>query len=222
MSKQRLLLALTDLVSVGTENLAQLHAISGDTAQVQAELDHQRIICALLAVEIPDLIGATSRFDAYWDTQRQDYLRAAEPSCRDRIQACWNRHGLERFHSGSGAKEEARSAVDQGWIAILGVAVVVSYLYVSVVPKFSQMFAALGGKLPWTTIQVLGLSQLLQAWLIPLILVLGGLGLWRLRAGWEMPSRFFYPVMALLVILGLAIPIGIFYPILELQQAVRG
>lgn len=222
MSKQRLLLALTDLVSVGTENLAQLQEASGEAAQIHAELAHQRLLCALLAAEIPDLIGATTRFDAYWDTQRQDYLRAAEPSCRERTQACWNRHDLERFHSGSGGTEETRSTVDLGWIAILGVAAVVSYLYVGVVPKFSQMFDALGGKLPWTTIQVIGLSRILQAWLIPVIVILGGLGLWRLRAGWEMPSQAFYPAMALFVILGLAIPVGILYPILELQQAVRG
>lgn len=87
-------------------------------------------------------------------------------------------------------------------LAVLAGALLVSgFLLLRVVPGFADLYHQFGAELPWLTRTILALSRWLQdamSWLLPLMLVTGGLLAWawrhrpewRLRAGdvvWHLP-----------------------------------
>jgi hypothetical protein len=94
------------------------------------------------------------------------------------------------------------------------------YLLAAVVPNFQKMFDSLGGKLPFVTTVIVGLSQTTQAWLLVIVpaaaitVVLIAFGTVRVpvRALWLVTA-----VGALLLPLAVA---AIVVPILDLHGAV--
>lgn len=107
-------------------------------------------------------------------------------------------------------------------IAVVALLIINLYLLVGVVPKFKTMFDALKGELPYVTQLLLALSNFTTN---NLVIILGLVGI----AGWfafKHAARI--PVAAniiLVVVLSGAIaatPMAIFYPILQLQSAIRG
>ncbi|MBA3698755.1 MAG: hypothetical protein H0W78_07865 [Planctomycetes bacterium] len=95
------------------------------------------------------------------------------------------------------------------------------YLLIGVVPKFKTMFDALGGELPDLTRLVLLLSNVLTAQLV-IVVVLVGFGVW---VGVKFTERIprAIPVVLIVVLSGLmvTIPVAIYYPIMQLQAAIR-
>lgn len=108
-------------------------------------------------------------------------------------------------------------------LVVIAVLMVIDlYLLVGVVPKFRTMFDALKGELPPLTHLVLGLSWHVQTWILPLLAVIGLGGWFAYRHAERIPLLF--PVTAI-VILGMVVvitPLAIFYPVMQLQAAVRG
>lgn len=96
------------------------------------------------------------------------------------------------------------------------------YLLVGVVPNFKTMFDALKGELPAVSQWVLHFSWLAQTWLLPLLLVLAAGGWMAYRHAARIP--LILPVGLVLILIGLMliVPVAIFYPIMQLQAAVRG
>lgn len=71
-------------------------------------------------------------------------------------------------------KKKIKSAMGYP-IAILVVAGIVSgILLIFVVPQFKEVFASFGAELPAFTLFVIGMSEFMQAWWFPIVLVMGG------------------------------------------------
>jgi type IV pilus assembly protein PilC len=71
-------------------------------------------------------------------------------------------------------KKKIKSAMGYP-IAILVVAGIVSgILLIFVVPQFKQVFASFGADLPAFTLMVIGMSEFMQAWWFPIVLVIAG------------------------------------------------
>jgi type IV pilus assembly protein PilC len=71
-------------------------------------------------------------------------------------------------------KKKIKSAMGYP-IAILVVAGIVSgILLIFVVPQFKEVFASFGAELPGFTLFVIGMSEFMQAWWFPIVLVMGG------------------------------------------------
>jgi len=72
-------------------------------------------------------------------------------------------------------KKKIKSAMGYP-IAILVVAGIVSgILLVFVVPQFKEVFARFGAELPAFTLMVIAMSEFMQAWWFPIVLVMGGI-----------------------------------------------
>jgi len=107
------------------------------------------------------------------------------------------------------------------WVA-LALLLIDLYLLVGIVPKFKTMFDALGGELPHLTILVLGLSNFVVQWFLPLIVALT-VGWWLMyRHAARIPLIVHILILATLVMTLLSISPAIQYPILQLQAAIRG
>ena len=107
------------------------------------------------------------------------------------------------------------------WVA-LALLLIDLYLLVGIVPKFKTMFDALGGELPYLTVLVLGLSNFIVRWILPLMVLLT-VGWWLMyRHAARIPLIIHIPVLAFLAVTLLSIVPAIQYPILQLQSAVRG
>ena len=118
---------------------------------------------------------------------------------------------------------ERSDAAGHVLLVVIAVLLVIDlYLLLGVVPKFKVMFDALKGELPSVTILVLFLSNFLTQWFLPLFVVFV-VGSWiAYRKSVRIPLFVQIPVLVLLGLIMLSIPTAIFYPILQLQAAVRG
>lgn len=96
------------------------------------------------------------------------------------------------------------------------------YLLANVVPKFDAMFTALGGELPAITQLVLLLSKFVTGWLLVLVGLTAIAAVVGYRYSTRIPLPIYIVVLVLLVLVIVILPVAIFYPILQLQSAVRG
>lgn len=96
------------------------------------------------------------------------------------------------------------------------------YLLVMVVPKFKTMFDALKGELPQVTQVMLALSNVITNNLVIIVGILGLAGWFAFRNAARIPVAL--SVVLLVVLAGgiVVTPLAIFYPIVQLQSAVRG
>ncbi len=120
-----------------------------------------------------------------------------------------------------GGKQSGGDAQRVLVVVALVLLVIDLYLLVGVVPKFKIMFDALKGELPGVTQWVLRCSWLAQTGLLPVLLVLPIGGWMAYRHAVRIPV--IVPVGLVLMLIGLMVlvPLAIFYPIMQLQSAIR-
>lgn len=120
---------------------------------------------------------------------------------------------------------EAEATTESGPTLLLMVALVMGldfYLLAFVVPKFDAMFAALGGELPAITQVVLSLSKFVTGWLLVLVGLAAIAMVFGYRYSTRIPLAVYVVTLVLLALVIVILPVAIFYPILQLQSAVRG
>lgn len=110
-----------------------------------------------------------------------------------------------------------------GWILLFQLATLtlIATRIPSTIDKFRMMFTQLGGELPGVTQMILGMPSFV--WLV-VPLALTGIATWILVKSQNGLLKVAFPACAYVVevtMVGLAV-LGIFYPILQLQSAVRG
>ena len=127
------------------------------------------------------------------------------------------------YSPGSPVVSADRGPTTVRWL-LLAVAVLLLidlYLLAGVVPKFKAMFDALKGELPVMTQLVLGLSWRVQTWILPLLVAIGLGGWFAYRHAARIPLLFPITAIVVLGLLVLIMPLAIFYPVMQLQSAVR-